>query len=169
MGLQSLARWENPFWPLGWQRSHSLLLYYTSAFGINRIYFLSCKCVMKERGQRQRYRETQRERQRERLHGYSTNNRKECPIRIVFKLETEPHLSPLKIILWPFAFSRPYVFWQRPESRGTSGRVRAEGCLAQVPGAKKYTCQKSSRQIQREESTGTWRAGCGPPSLSVAD
>lgn len=81
--------------------------------------------------------ETHRERHKERQKGYTPTiqiTEKNVFLGESLRLRQSPHLSPLKIILWPFAFSRPYVFWQRSESQGTSGRMRAEGCLAQVPG-----------------------------------
>lgn len=72
------------------------------------------------------------------------------PVTGFFMLKMESYFSHLKISLWPFAFSRPYAFLQRPESQGILRQGRAEGCLVQVPGAKKYTCQRSRSQIQRE-------------------
>lgn len=81
-------------------------------------------------------------------------------------LKMESYFSHLKISLWPFVFSRPYVFLRRPESQGTSSRMRAEGCLVQVPGAKKYTCQRSSSQIQRERiHRETWEGSLNPHFL----
>lgn len=53
---------------------------------------------MKERERRREDRDTQRETQREteRLHTHNTNNRKECLLRRVFTLKTEPSSFPSK-------------------------------------------------------------------------